>query len=61
MKRRWDVSFWPIGFWRWMIAHPVGYHKPFMHETCLGPIHIRVWTDPRSANVHPFRVVRVER
>lgn len=59
MRRRWDLSWWPWPMWRFYIAKPRGKGRPFMTETSIGPLRLRVWANPKSAHPRPFRVVRV--
>jgi len=64
-KRRWEIIIFPT-IWNFWIHKPYGakYHKtPFLRETWIGPICLKIWEDPRSVGSlsHPIRIARIIR
>ena len=47
MKRRWELLVF-VHIWHFWIWRGYGLRTPFMWETWIGPICLRVWADPRS-------------
>lgn len=54
--RNWDVSIWARN-WHLYFGKPFGKYKVFLHESWVGPVCVRVWANPKSANLKWFRVV----
>jgi len=58
-RRRWEVIFFPYPYWHFHILKRYGKYKHFLTETWLGPICIRVWSDPKAAHTKPFRKAHI--
>ena len=62
-SRRWELLIWFSlcpDLWRFHIAGSFGKgEKPFLHETWIGPLCLRVWRDPMSiCHARPVRLAR---
>lgn len=60
LERAWELLLFPT-IWSFRVNHPYGkpqYTGVFMRETWVGPLCLRIWTNPKSVTHPPFALAR---